>query len=166
MKPFNDDVVAYTEVLRDGKIQRAYRGILEFMSSLRSRLEQNHPDHFVSALYAGYLDMTYFAFTPSILKERRLKIAIVYLHPDHRFEVWLGAINRNVQKETLRQLEGKDIFGYKRGEIKPGEDAILSSILVDHPDFDTKEKLENMIEEGTLTFIQDVVKILNDSKID
>jgi len=161
MKPFNDDVLAYTEALKDGKIQRAYRGIMEFMSSLRTRLEVTHPDHVVSALYAGYMDMTYFAFTPSVLKEKRLKIAIVYLHPDHRFEVWLGAINRNVQKETLRQIEGKDLLGYNLGEIKPGEDAILSSILVDHPDFDAKEKLGILIEEGTLKFIQDVVRILN-----
>lgn len=161
MKPFNDNVLAYTEGLKDGKIQRAYRGIMEFMSSLRSRLEVTHPDYVVSAMYAGYMDMTYFAFTPSVLKEKRLKIAIVYLHPDHRFEVWLGAINRNVQKETFRQLKGKDLLGYKVGEIKPGEDAILSSILVDHPDFDAKEMLESLIEEGTLKFIQDVVRIVN-----
>lgn len=166
MKPFNDDVLAYTEGLKDGKIQRAYRGIMEFMSTLRTRLEVAHPDHAVSGLYAGYLDMTYFAFTPAVLKEKRLKIAIVYLHPDHRFEVWLGAINRSVQKEVFKKLEGKDSLGYKLGEIKPGEDAILSSILVDHPDFDAKEKLETLIEIETLKFIQDVVKILNDSKID
>ncbi len=161
MKPFNDDVLTYTEALKDGKIQRAYRGIMEFMSSLRSRLEVAYPDYVVSAMYAGYMDMTYFAFTPSLLKEKRLKIAIVYLHPDQRFEVWLGAINRNVQKETFKQIEGKDSLGYKRGEIKPSEDAILSSILVDHPDFDAKEMLESLIEEGTLKFIQDVVRILN-----
>jgi len=38
------------------------------------------------------MDMTYFAFTPSELKEKKLKIAIVYLHEQNRFDAWLGAV--------------------------------------------------------------------------
>lgn len=53
---------------------------MDFMLDLRTELEGRYPDYAVGNLYAGYMDMTYFAFTPPDLKEKRLKIAIVYLH--------------------------------------------------------------------------------------
>jgi hypothetical protein len=54
--------------LKDGLIQRAYRGIVSYMSRLRA----------VSGLYQGYFDMTYFALFPDELKARDLKLTIVF----------------------------------------------------------------------------------------
>jgi hypothetical protein len=80
MQSLNKSVREYTAQLQHGQIQKAYKGIMTFMSSLKTYLESCHPDHAVSGLYFGYMDMTYFAFTPLELKQRSLKIAIVYLH--------------------------------------------------------------------------------------
>jgi len=43
---------------------------MTFMSELRSYLESKYPDYTAGNLYFGYMDMTYFAFTPADLKIR------------------------------------------------------------------------------------------------
>lgn len=41
---------------------------------------KKYPDYFVSGLNYGYMDMTYFSFLPGSLKNRKLKVAIVFIH--------------------------------------------------------------------------------------
>ena len=94
MQSLNDFVKEYTKQLKKGQIQKAYKGIMKFMSGLKNNMGSNHPEYAASALYFGYMDMTYFAFTPMELKSRNLKIAVVYLHEQNRFEVLLGGSNR------------------------------------------------------------------------
>lgn len=43
--------------------------------------------------------MTYFSVIPKSIKERKLKIAIVFLHTAFRFEAWLSGLNRQVQTQ-------------------------------------------------------------------
>lgn len=86
----NDLIGDYTRLIRDGRIREAFRRILSFMSTLKTRLEKQHPDHAIGALYAGTMDMTCFSFTPPALRQRNLKIVLVYLHGENRFEAWLG----------------------------------------------------------------------------
>ena len=85
MSSLGDCVKEYAIQLSKGQIQTAYRGIMTFMSDLRSHLEHKYSSFAASALYFGHMDMTYFAFTPSSLRDRRLKTAIVYLHKECRF---------------------------------------------------------------------------------
>ena len=99
MKSMNDYINEYTNQLKKGHIQKAYKGILSFMSGLKTYLEKRHTDYTSGALYFGYMDMTYFAFTPVALKEKSLKIGVVYLHEENRFEVWLAGSNRRIQAE-------------------------------------------------------------------
>ena len=67
---------------------------MTFISGLKTDLEKNYPNYVVSSLYLGYMDMTYFAFRPSDLKNKKLKIALVFLHEQGRFEAWLGGSNK------------------------------------------------------------------------
>jgi len=89
MDSLNEQIQEYKIQLSRGYIQKAYKGIITFMSDLKTYLEKSYLDYMVSSLYFGYMDMTYFAFTPSDLKKRKLKLAIVFLHELGRFEVWL-----------------------------------------------------------------------------
>ena len=50
----NDDIREYKVQLSKGHIQRAYKGIMAFMSDLKSHLEGRYPDYSASALYFGY----------------------------------------------------------------------------------------------------------------
>jgi hypothetical protein len=87
VESMNDLVREYTDQLSKGRIQKAYREIMSFMSNLRTYLVEKNPEYTTGALYSGYIDMTYFAFTPSNLKSRKLKIAVLYLHERNSFEV-------------------------------------------------------------------------------
>ena len=162
MDMLNSDIKEYMIQLGKGQIQKAYKGIMVFMTGLRTYLEDRHPESVTSALYFGYMDMTYFAFTPSGLRDRKLKIAIVYLHESGRFEVWLGGANRKIQAEYIDLMSSKNIGRYKLSQVSPGVDSIIESTLVEHPDFDHPEELKKLIEKKTIEFIDDVTSILGD----
>jgi hypothetical protein len=156
-----DCVKEYVIQLSKGQIQTAYRGIMTFMSELRSGLEHKYSDFTASAVYSGYLDMTYFAFTPSSLRDRRLKIAIVYLHEACRFESWLAGNTRQIQAEYVEMLSHKDLGRYVLSQIQPGVDSIIASSIVEQPDFDDLDELKKRIEVKTMEFVEDMVRTLD-----
>ena len=160
MDSLNNHIQEYNIQLSKGQIQKAYKGIMTFMSGLRTYLESRYPEFTSSALYFGYMDMTYFAFTPSDLKSKKLKIAVVYLHNEGRFEVWLGGSNRKIQGEYIDLMRCKDTGKYNLSKVLPGVDSIIESILVEHPDFDHPEELKKLIEKKTIEFANDISSIL------
>ncbi len=162
MVSLNKYIQEYSILLSKGQIQKAYKGIMTFMSSLRSYLENSYLDYTVSSLYFGYMDMTYFAFTPNELRNKKLKVAIVYLHENGRFEVWLGGSNRKVQAEYIELMKHKKIGTYKLSQVLPGVDSIIESILLEKPDFDHPEELKLQIEIKTIGFINDIITMLNE----
>ena len=162
MGSLNDQIREYRLQLKEGRIQTAYKGIMTFMSGLKSHLENNYPGHFTSALYFGYLDMTYFAFTPAFLKAKKLKIAIVYLHEQGRFEVWLGGSNRKIQADTIGRLSHRDLGRYQLSRVHPGVDSIIESVVIEQPDFDDLEELKTQIEMKTIEFINDISSLLDE----
>ena len=127
---------------------------MSFMSGLKAFMERLHPDLAFSALYPGYMDMTYFACTPPALKEKGLKIAIVYLHEENRFELWLSGSNKKIQAGYISLLQTRDTGGCKLSQSKPGVDSILETRLPDQPDFDHAGELMERIERETLRFIE------------
>lgn len=161
MELLNDHIRDYTTQLSKGNIQKAYRGIMTFMSSLSTYLENKYQNYTTSALYFGYMDMTYFAFTPPDLKNRKLKIAVVYMHEQGRFEIWLGGSNRKIQAEYIKLMSHKYIGGYKLSQVMPGVDSIIESIMVEQPDFDHSEELKKQIEKKAIEFINDITSIIN-----
>lgn len=91
MEALHENLKDYKKQLQKGAIQKAYLGLMEYMKGLRTYLKKKYPEHFISSFYQGYMDMSYFSFTPRSLKSRDLKIAIVFVYDTFRFEVWLGA---------------------------------------------------------------------------
>jgi len=149
-------VQEYTKQLSQGHIKKAYRGIMTFMSDLKSYLEKKYPEYTTGSLYFGYMDMTYFAFTPSALKNLKLKIAIVYLHEECKFEVWLAGNNRKIQADFIEFLSRKNIGKYTLSTVQPGVDSIIVSTIVETPDFSDLDALKKKIEEKTIKFIKDM----------
>lgn len=160
MDKINDLIMEYQLQLKRGAIQKAYREILGFISGLKTHLKRTYPSFHFSALYQGYMDMTYFSFTPEELKEKDLKIALVYLHEENRFEAWLSAVNRGVAEEYIEQLKDMDTSGYRIVEASPGIDYITLKILTESPDFDDPKKLIDEIELKSISFIRDMTELL------
>ena len=160
MDTLNDHIRAYTALLAQGHIQKAYRGIIGFMTELKAFLERRHTDYTAGALYMGYMDMTYFAFTPAALKLKKLKIAIVYLHEEARIELWLAAGNRKIQADYIALLSQKDIGGFTLSQPRPGVDSIIAFTAAEQIDFDRTDALMTHIETQTIQFAGEMLALL------
>ncbi len=159
MKTLNKRIAAYTQQLRLGEIQIAYKGILEFMGKLRANFIKKYPHYDVSNIYQGYLDMTYFSLSTKPLKEKGLKIAIVYLHEKGSFEVWLSARNRDIAKAHLSILNSL-LAEINASHDENNQDAIVECILTCTPDFEDQDQLINTIEHGVEKFVTAIINHL------
>ena len=95
MESLQESMVEYRRQVEKGAIQTAYRGLMEYIQSLKTHFGSRYPDYAVSGTpYFGYMDMTYFSIVPETYRQRGLKIAVVFLHEAFRFEVWMAAANK------------------------------------------------------------------------
>lgn len=161
MASFQECMHEYRELLQKGHLQRAYKGLMDYMLVLKTQFKNKYPEYFVSgSLYPGYMDMTYFSVMPEPLKSRSLKVAVVFLHQEFRFEVWLGGYNKQVQAEYWKLFKESGWNQYRIVPSLQGMDSFLEHTLVDQPDFSDLEALTEQIERGTLKFIADVEEFL------
>jgi len=162
MKSFQENMNEYRKQLEKGAINRAYKGLMEYIMELRTHFKNKYPDYFVSgSIYYGYMDMTYFSFYPKSLKDRNLKIAIVFIHETFRFEVWLAGYNKQVQTKYWELFKESDWNKYHIVSTTKGVDSIIEHILVDNPDFSDLDSLTKQIERETIKFIRDVESFLS-----
>jgi hypothetical protein len=150
----------FRRLLEDGSVQTAYRTLLSYMQGLRTRFAERNPDSAVSGLYQGYMDMTYFAVSPPPLRQRSLKIAIVFNYEAFRFEVWLAAGNRKVQRQYWEVLRSGEWPAYRLVEPAPGIDSILECDLADGGELGDPDALTLKIESAVAVFIGDVEAFL------
>lgn len=157
MNTVADDLQDLREQLKKGSLQRAYRGLMQFMLDLKTRLAKKYPDFSVpGGLYQGTMDMTYFSFTPTTLKDRQLKVAIVFVYETFRFEAWLSAVNKQVQARYWQLIKESGWDEYHLVPGVAGYDGIVECVLVADPDFSDPAALGQKIEAGSLEFISQV----------
>ena len=152
----------YRTQLEKGYIQRAYKGLMEYIMDLKTYLKNQHPDYFISgSIYYGYMDMTYFSFFPESFKQRDLKVAIVFNYDQFRFEAWLAGYNKQVQQKYWKLFQESDWNKYRIVSTTKGVDSIIEHNLTDNPDFSDLDSLTKQIETGTLNFINDIDDFLS-----
>ena len=162
MGSFHEYMAEYKKQLEKGAIKEAYKGLMEYIMDLRTYFQKKYPDYFVSgSIYYGYMDMTYFSFFPGSLKQRKLKIAIVFIHETCRFEVWLAGYNKQVQSKYWKMFKDAHWNKYDIVPTTKGVDSILEYVLVGDPDFSDLDALTKQIERATLKFIKDVESFLS-----
>ncbi len=159
MKNLNELIKKYQEELAKGDIQVAYRSIFTVISKIKSNLSKKYPDYNVSSVYPGYMDMTYFSLTPANLRKKQLKIAIVYLHENNCFEVWLSANNKRIQKRYIDEFRNIKLDGYSLSVALPKVDSIIVKTIVTDPDFNDLNTLSCMIENEIIS----ISRIVNES---
>lgn len=157
MESFHEYMDEYKKQLKKGAIKKAYKGLMEYIMDLRTYFNKQYPDYFVSgSLYYGYMDMTYFSFFPESFKQRKLKVAIVFIHDTFQFEVWLAGYNKQVQSRYWKLFKESNWNKYHIVSTTKGVDSILEHVLVDDPDFSDLDSLTKQIENATLKFIKDI----------
>jgi hypothetical protein len=163
MEPFHQYMSEYKNQMEKGSIQKAYKGLMEYILGLRTHFKTSYPEYFVSGgIYYGYLDMTYFSIVPRSLKPRSLKIALVFIHATCRFEVWLAGYNKQVQARYWKLIKESGWDKYRLVPTTRGADSILEHVLVSDPDFRDLDSLTARIEKGTVEFIKDVEDFLEE----
>ena len=161
METLQENMAEFRKQLKKGAIQKAYQGLMEYMMSLKNHFSNKYPDYSApGSLYFGYMDMTYFSILPKSLKDRDLKIAIVFLYDAFRFEIWLSGKNKQVLAKYWKIIKESNWDKYKIVAPEKGVDFILEHILIDNPDFTDLEVLTKQIDKGTLKFIQDIESFL------
>lgn len=160
MSTLQEQMTEYKKQLKKGMVQKAYKGLMDYIMTLRTHFKNKYPDYSVSGIYFGYMDMTYFAITPRSLTDRKLKIAVVFVHENCRFEVWLAGQNKQVQKQYWQLFKETGWNKYYLVSTTRSADAILEHILVEDPDFSSPDILTKQIEQGLLTFIMDIDRYL------
>lgn len=162
MPSFLESMNEYRNQLEKGIVQHAYRGLMEYIMGLRTHFEKKHPEHFISSsIYQGYMDMTYFSFYPGSFKDRKLKVAIVFVHERFRFEAWLAGFNKQVQSRYWKLIKESGWDKYHIVPTTKGADSIVETVLAENPDFSDMDALTERIESGTLKFIEEVEGFLS-----
>ena len=167
MKTLNQQIDSYTGLVQQGDVRAAYKGIMEFMGQLRAAFTATDSDITVGgSLYQGYLDMTYFSLNTNLLRERGLKVAVVYLHDKKAFEAWLSARNRTILARYRPIFDDMILDEIEVFHDETNEDAVLESLLTDAPDFDRQDKLMAELISGTEKFTAAVQKIISKLPLD
>jgi hypothetical protein len=158
---FQENIAEYKKQMRLGAVPKAYRGLMEYILTLRNHFKNKYPDFTVSgSLYFGYMDMTYFSCFPESLKQRGLKIAIVFIHETCRFEIWLAGYNKQVQAKYWQIVKDSGWDQYRVVPTVQGYDSIIESVAAADPDFSDLDALTAQIERAALQFIEDVEGVL------
>jgi hypothetical protein len=164
MQSMRADMDAFQRELKKGAIQKAYTALLSYMLNLRAHLAKTHTEFAVSGLYRGYMDMTYFSLLPPSLKARGLKIALVFNYDAFKFEAWLAAANRKLQRQYWELFKDSQWPRYRVVEPAKGMDSILECDLADGFDLDKQDALASRIETTTAAFIEDTEEFLRDQE--
>ena len=160
MKTLNKLIEEYTNHLQQGEIQIAYKGIMDFLGKLRAEFVKEHPHYDVSSIYQGYMDMSYFSLSTKLLKEKGLKIAIVYLHDKGSFEVWLSARNRDIAKGYISILNSNIAGDANLFHDNNNPDAVIECILTSIPNFEDQSLLIDTINKGVEKFVTTIIELL------
>lgn len=161
MKTLNELILDYTSHVRQGDLQTAYKGILDYMGRLRREFVAMYQDYEVgNSIYQGYMDMSYFSINTAQLNEKGLKIAIVYLHAKGTFEIWLSARNREIGKKYKTVFDDELMTKLAFFHDSDNADSIIEYTLMSDPDFDDQNGMSEGIIKGTEKFISAVLERL------
>lgn len=159
MTDLADAMLAYKKQIAKGTLPFAYKSLMDYMMGLRTELKNRHPDFYVSGnFYQGYMDMTYFSFTPNSFRKRKLRIAIVFIHCSCKFKIWLGGINKNIQQEYWQKFTDNKWKKYQLVPSPIGVESIIETSIV--PDFNNLPALSKNIEKTTVKFAKDIEQFL------
>ena len=165
MHAIQQDIEELRRQLKKGAVPRAYRALVSYMMGLRTHFKKRYPDVAVSGLYHGYMDMTYFALFPPSLKQRNLKIAIVFNYATFGFEVWLAGRTRQVNRQYWELFRHSQWPAYR--VVTPGTwvDAIVEADLTMDFDLSDPAALTASIETATFAFIDDMERFLSEHQV-
>ncbi|MFC6181324.1 DUF7000 family protein [Lactiplantibacillus daowaiensis] len=87
------DLQQYQAQLQSGELQRTYKMLVQYVTTLKRQLPASYQ---TGNLSLGYLDYTYVPFFNASLRVRKLRFGLVLNHAQLRLELWLMGQNAAV----------------------------------------------------------------------
>ena len=108
---FNRDLLnEYKTLLQTTDLIEAYQEFIKLFRFLRIELEKTMTEYrFQGNIAENGMDYSYLLFWTEEIKSKGLKIAVVFVHRDFRFEVWVSGFNRKYQSKYYDILKDKEI---------------------------------------------------------
>ncbi|MDY8136176.1 DUF7000 family protein [Aquimarina sp. 2201CG5-10] len=157
MKSFNEYIEIYQKQLEKGDIKEAYTRLMTYMRELKTHFATQYLDYNISNnVYQGVMDISYFSITSNALKNKKLKVAIIFNHNEIRFEAWLAGYNKQIQAKYWKIFKDTSFAKYRLTDDIKQHISILEHVLIDNPDFNNLETLTKEIERETLEFISQI----------
>jgi hypothetical protein len=152
-KNLNYYVSAYKETLKKGDVQVAYTELVKYVQKLKTVFSKDLSDTYsVGSVFQGYMDYTYFYLSNDFLKDKKLKLGLVFNHNHARFEAWLLGQTKDIQENYWKLLKNtKWINGSEMPQY-----SIFEVVLVDNPDFDDLDTLTDSIKNKFVSVAEDI----------
>lgn len=139
MSDFSEEVESYKEVLKAYNVQEIYKEIILYMRFLRQDFQKENESFRIGGLYEGLMDMTYFSIATDMLLQKKLKLALVFVHGKGSLEMWISGQNREVMKKYRTYFSADPGFFLPAFHEEENEDALLEFTLAEGKDLPEKE---------------------------
>lgn len=164
MKDVNAQIKFYKEQVNKGDIPKTYTALVKYVIRLRTVLSGNLSENYsFGSIFQGYMDYTYFYYSNDFLKNRKLKMGLVFNHSTTQFEVWMLGQTISIQRKYWEYF--KTTKWNKNRTTKP-QYAVLETVLFDNPDFNDVDKLSKQIEDKLVRVTEEIIHDIKTSKLD
>ena len=152
----------YKNLISQGELPKAYKGIMKYMRELRVHFHHTYPELTVAgSIYPGNMDYTFFSLSSPKLKKEKLKVLIIFSHATFEFEAWLAGQNKSIQKKYWDLLRQSSWEGIRIPDTIKHTESILEKSLAKDPNFDKLPALTQQIEKGIWELIEGVEAFLH-----
>lgn len=108
---FNKNYLSeYKKLIETTDLQKGYQEFIKLFRFLRTELKKALPEYdFSGHIVENNMDFAYFQLSDDELIASGLKIQVVFIHKDFRFEVWVSGYNRKIQCAYYEKLKSQTI---------------------------------------------------------
>lgn len=149
----------YKKLIQTTNLQKGYQEQTKLFQSLRTYLQKEFKEYtFAGDIVENNMDYAYFHFTNNELKDKGLKIVIVFVYKKFEYQIWLSGYNRKVQNKYFEKLK-KINHKYTITSDANKTDFILKYTLTSH--YKNQNDLFYKINKKTQNFINNISKLIN-----
>lgn len=142
-------------------VQEIYKEIILYMRSLRQYFLKRDKSFRIGGLYEGLMDMTYFSIATDMLLQKKLKLALVFVHGKGSLELWISGQNREVMKKYRTYFSVDSGFSSPAFHEKDNEDALLEFTLAEGKELPKKEDAFQVIQPVVKEILEQMETLLS-----
>ncbi len=162
-KKLNDYVAAYKDQLEIGDVQKAYIGLVKYVTRLGTTLSKNLSESYsFGNLFQGYMDYTYFYYSNDFLKKRKLKMGLILNHTKMQFEVWLLGQTIPIREKYWEYFKSTK---WNENRMTRPQYSILETVLIANPNFNDLDKLSKQIQDKLAFVTDEIIQDIETSKL-